>query len=84
MYKVIVNEEDNLFVERLNPKDKKLIKNKLLDLKEGNFHADKALKGRYKGKFRKRAGDFRIIYAKEEEVLMILVIHIGHRSKVYQ
>ncbi|WP_290879997.1 hypothetical protein [Helicobacter sp.] len=56
MYEVVIELKENLFVESLNLKDKRWIKNKLLDLQKGNFNGDKALKGRYKGKFRKRAG----------------------------
>ena len=83
MYKVIIEEKDNLFIGKLTLKDKKLIKNKLLDLQNGNFIRDKALKDKYKGKFRKRAGDFKIIYIKEEQVLIVSIIHIGHRKDVY-
>ena len=42
---------------------------KIEELKIGNFTNDKALKGKYKGKFRKRAGDYRIIYLKENNIL---------------
>lgn len=83
MYEVIIEESENLFVESLSPKDKKLIKSKLLDLQNGNFNGDKALKGRYKGKFRKRAGNFRIIYIKDGEKLLICVISINYRKDIY-
>lgn len=83
MYEVIIEESESLFVESLNPKNKKLIKNKLLDLQNGNFSGDKTLKGRYKGKFRKRAGNFRIIYIKDGEKLLICVIAINYRKDIY-
>jgi len=44
---------------------------------------DKALKGRYKGKFRKRAGNYRIVYLKENDILVITLIRIAHRKEVY-
>ncbi|NJL57653.1 type II toxin-antitoxin system RelE/ParE family toxin [bacterium] len=36
------------------------------------------------GRFRIRAGDYRIIYCLEDEQLVILVIKIGHRRDVYR
>jgi mRNA interferase RelE/StbE len=43
------------------------------------FTTDKALKG----KFRKRAGDYRIVYLKENDILVITLIRIVHRKEVY-
>jgi mRNA interferase RelE/StbE len=43
------------------------------------FQIDKALKGKHKGKFRKRAGNYRIVYLKENDILVITLIRIAHR-----
>ena len=43
----------------------------------------KKLKG-YKNSYRIRAGDYRIIYEVEDEVLHILVIAVGHRKDIYE
>lgn len=40
------------------------------------------LSGQFKGLFKYRIGDYRIIYAKTKAG--ILVLRIGHRSKVYR
>ncbi|NKQ40866.1 MAG: type II toxin-antitoxin system mRNA interferase toxin, RelE/StbE family [Sulfurovum sp.] len=61
----------------------KLATSKILDLQNGNFSNDKSLKGKHKGKHRKRAGDYRIIYLKEGKLLLITVIRIGHRKNIY-
>jgi mRNA interferase RelE/StbE len=37
-----------------------------------------------KGIYRLRAGDYRVIYQIRDEVLLVLVIRIGHRSDVYR
>ena len=58
-------------------KDSELLK--ALDEKE----IDKHLKGKHKGKYRKRAGHYRIIYLKENNLLVISVIRITHRKEVY-
>lgn len=60
-----------------------LVTVKIIDLKNGNFATDKSLKGKHKGKFRKRAGNYRIVYLKENNLLLITVIRIVHRKEVY-
>lgn len=52
-------------------------------LKAGHFTGDKALKGKHKGKFRKRVGDYRIVYLKEGDLLIITIIRVAHRKEVY-
>jgi len=44
----------------------------------------KALKGRLKGHFRIRVGPYRIIYQIQSEVLVVMIIRIGHRREVYR
>ncbi len=56
---------------------------KIRDLQSGHFEGDKALRGKHKGKFRKRAGDWRIIYLKEGNLLLITTIRIAHWREVY-
>ena len=43
----------------------------------------KALSGQYKGSWRYRVGDYRILAEILDDVLVILLIDIGHRSTVY-
>jgi len=43
----------------------------------------KALTGQYKGSWRYRVGDYRILAEIHDDVLIILLIDIGHRSTVY-
>ena len=64
----------------------KQIKEKLLILCENEEllkNNIKPLKGKYKGKYRLRVGNYRIIYEKFENELIILVIRIAHRKEVY-
>ncbi|MFZ4792437.1 MAG: type II toxin-antitoxin system RelE family toxin [Candidatus Competibacteraceae bacterium] len=44
----------------------------------------KALTGNYAGLWRYRVGDYRLICRIEDARLVVLVVKIGHRSKVYQ
>jgi mRNA interferase RelE/StbE len=44
----------------------------------------KALSGEFKGLYRWRTGQFRVIYEIQKDVLLILVLKIGHRKDVYR
>ncbi len=46
-------------------------------------HGVETLKGE-KGLHRIRAGDYRIIYQIRDEVLVVLIVRIGHRREVYR
>ena len=83
MFKVIIPKPALKELSNINKSDQKLIFDKIKDLEKGIFTKDKALKGKYKGKFRKRAGDYRIIYFKENDILLITVIRIAHRKEIY-
>ncbi len=48
-------------------------------------HIGEALKGSKLGEFWKyRVGDYRLIVSIEDSKILILILHIGHRSKVYR
>lgn len=64
----------------------KFIKNKLKILAENPEHLKndiKALKGNHSGKCRLRIRNYRVIFQKRDEVLVILIVGIGHRKDVY-
>ena len=44
----------------------------------------KALSGEFKGLYRWRTGRFRVIYEVHKDVLIILILKIGHRNDVYR
>ena len=83
IYYISVNEKKEKEFLKLDTKVQKLVSTKILDLQSGNFSNDKQLKGKHKGKFRKRAGDYRIIYLKEDDYLVISLTRIAHRKEVY-
>ncbi len=43
----------------------------------------KKLKG-YKNAWRIRVGDYRVIYEIQDQVLLVIVIAIGHRKNIYE
>jgi mRNA interferase RelE/StbE len=83
MYKVAFDKEAEKEFLKLEVQVQKLIATKIIDLQNGNFSNDKHLQGKHKGKFRKRAGNYRIIYLKENHILVITVIRIAHRKEAY-
>jgi len=83
MYKVAFDKDAEKEFLKLDVQVQKLVATKILDLQNGNFSNDKQLKGKHKGKFRKRAGNYRIIYLKENDYLVISIIRIAHRKEVY-
>ncbi len=83
MYKIAFEKNAEKEFLKLDSQAQKIVSAKILDLRDGNFSNDKALKGKHKGKFRKRAGNYRIIYLKEDDYLVISIIRIAHRKEVY-
>lgn len=67
----------------LDKQIQELVANKIIDLRNGYFSGDKALQGKYKGKYRKRVGNYRIVYIKENDILLITLIRIAQRKEVY-
>ncbi|MGK7884603.1 MAG: type II toxin-antitoxin system RelE/ParE family toxin [Crocosphaera sp.] len=60
------------------------ISNKLEILKIDPYPPDVKQLKNGEGRLRVRIGDYRIIYRVENNILVILVIKIGHRSKIYK
>jgi mRNA interferase RelE/StbE len=83
MFKVIIPKATFKELEKIDSQNQKLVFSKIKDLESGVFTSDKVLKGKYKGKFRKRAGNYRIVYLKENDILVITLIRIAHRKEVY-
>ena len=83
MYRVVVPDFVLKEIRRISKEDQKLILKKISELEEGRFHGDKPLRGRHKGKYRKRAGNYRIVYLREGELLLITLVRVAHRKEVY-
>ncbi|MBU4252756.1 MAG: type II toxin-antitoxin system RelE/ParE family toxin [Candidatus Omnitrophica bacterium] len=49
-----------------------------------NPYQGKRLKGKLAGDYSLRLGNYRIIYMVEKDRLIIYIIDLGHRSKIYQ
>ena len=64
------------------PDRKRLVE--AIDNLTGNPHVGKLLKGEFSGLRRIRVGSFRVIYEINEGEVLILILRVAHRKKVYR
>jgi mRNA interferase RelE/StbE len=72
---------------RIDRPHQRIIKEKLLILAEDPeaLKANiKRLKGDIEGLYRLRIGRYRVIFKRDKNALLILVVRIGHRKEIYQ
>jgi mRNA interferase RelE/StbE len=64
------------------------VKRRALEIIEGGLAQDpywgKALTGPFRGLWKARVGDYRIVYAIEDARLVVFVLRIRHRKDVYR
>ena len=84
MYKVFWTEKARKGLKKLDfsIRDKLVIKVESYLIQDPQ-KLGKPLFFQYKGSYRYRFGDFRIIYQVKESELLILVLEAGHRKEVY-
>ena len=86
MYNVTYTRKSLKFLEKLSKTDKNL-SNKVIDAIEyiskdpSNF---KKLRGRFKGLNRIQIGKIRVVFKIYKKELIILVVDIGKRNKIYR
>ncbi len=68
-------------LKKINPKDTVRILREIRTTLGEDSNRGEALLGEFKGLFKVRVGDYRVIYAVVDGD--VLVLRIGHRSKVY-
>ena len=86
-YKVELSKEAKRDLRKLDPHTSLMITDWLRKNLEGceNPRAfGKPLKGTYKGEWRYRVGDYRIISEIKDDKILILVTAVGHRSEIYK
>jgi mRNA interferase RelE/StbE len=47
-------------------------------------HGVKTLTNAAQGTYRIREGDYRIVYDIEDDILLVLIVRVGHRREVYR
>ena len=85
-WKIEIDKDVQRSMRKLDKQTAKRITSKLREISqlEDPRSTGKPLVGNMAGLWRYRVGDYRIICDIEDEVLLVLVVDINHRSKVYR
>jgi len=83
MYKLILPNSVQKFLDKIDRNYRNQIYGALLDLEQDPY-IGKKLSGKYKEYYSLRTGVYRIIYKIIKEELYILVLKIRHRKEVYK
>ena len=85
MYEVRLSLEAQSFYNKTSIATVKKINRCLLILEQDPYNHPNitALRGNLAGRYRYRIGDYRILYLVDEELKVVFVTLIAHRSKVY-
>jgi len=85
MYKLIFDKQVEKYLRKQDKAVRLRIRNALLELAENPYRATqvKRLAGRDR-QFRKRVGEYRIIYEIVDQQLVILILKIANRGNAYQ
>lgn len=72
-------------LKSIQAQDIKRIKSVILEL-SNNPRPDGCtkLKGDKRDYYRIRVGNYRVIYSIEDEILLVLVVRVGHRQEIYK
>ena len=83
-YKIVVKESAAKALKKIPKADRKRIADKIDDLAE-NPDGPETIKMKGDNPLhRVRVGDYRIVYEIQDNVLLILIIKIGHRKDIYR
>ncbi|MDJ0597243.1 MAG: type II toxin-antitoxin system RelE/ParE family toxin [Crocosphaera sp.] len=84
LYRIEFNKRVKKYFRSIKPQDVQRIKTAITQLSENPRPIGyKKLKGQNNDYYRIRVGNYRVIYTIEDNVLLIVVIRIGHRQEVY-
>ena len=83
-YSIEISETARKFLHSLSPKSRRIIGRKIDELaKNPRTHGYETVKGS-SGYYRIRSGKYRIVYNIKEHVLLVTVIRIDIRDKIYK
>lgn len=82
-YKVAIKKSAAKEIERLPRKDMKAVLERVESLSENPRPRD-CKKLSSQEKYRIRCGNYRILYAIEDDILIVFVVKVGHRRDVYR
>lgn len=87
VYHVVFSKKAEKILLKLDKQTSRLIMNWIIKNLEGTTNPrihGKELRGKLKGLWRYRVGDYRLIAEIREETLFIFMVDIGHRREIYE
>ena len=82
-YKVVFEPQADKELRAVDPKARARILKSLARL-AADPHRASNVKALRSGGYRLRVGDWRVLYTLEEDLLLVLVVKVGHRREVYR
>ncbi len=82
VHKIVYKSSVSRDLRRIDPKRVARMLSEIKDVLDQNPEAGEPLTGEFKGLYKLRIGEYRVIYAKIDDTL--LVLRIRHRSKGYE
>ena len=84
-YDVEISESAEKFLEKIPKKDRLRIIEKIDVLTNDPMPSGSIkLQGQKPALYRLRSGDYRVVYSIKKDILIILIVEIGHRREVYR
>lgn len=84
-YEIEISESAEKFLDKIPKKDRLRIIEKIDNLSDEPMPLGSIkLQGQKNSLYRIRSGDYRVVYSIKKDVLIVLVVEIGHRREVYR
>lgn len=84
-YEVEISESAEKFLEKVPKRDRLKIIERIDALEQDPLPSGSIkLQGYKEALYRIRSGDYRVIYSIKKDILVILIVEIGHRREVYR
>lgn len=84
-YEVEISESAEKFLGKVPKKDRLRIIDKIEELADDQMPSGSIkLQGQRPNLYRIRSGDYRVLYSIKKDVLIVLVVEIGHRREIYR
>ncbi len=83
-YRIVLSPVAKKALERLPPSIQNRLSAKIFALAENPRPPGVKFLESAKGNLRLRAGDYRVVYQVEDDLLLVRIVKVGHRSEIYR
>lgn len=83
-YQIKISKRAKRDLKKMDPDNRQQVSRVIDDLAANpRPQSSKRMKGTYKGFWRKRSGNYRIIYDIQDNNLVVMIVRAGHRKDIY-